>query len=106
MAYEYLGWATNDTDGSGEVTKSPPPIEVMQTGLQRGEPMGRQWFNYLFNYLLSREAGGKTSTPTNAVRIFGKEQPDMLNNGWVLVKTEVLAAASGGNLYYYEHTGV
>lgn len=107
MAYEYLNWATDATDGIDPL-KVPPPQEIMATGLLRGEPMGRQWFNYILNYLLSRTSGGKTgaANATHVIQIYGAAQPDMLTNGWKLVKTEALPAASGGNLYYYEHVGV
>lgn len=113
MAYEYVGWST-DANIAGEPSKVIPSQGVMRTGLVRGEPMGRQWFNYMMNYILVRLAGGKTSTDgvaaTHIVQSFTTEQPEMLNHGWILIEKKVIAAdaanhAAGATVWSYAHTG-
>ncbi|AZV02137.1 hypothetical protein Arno162_97 [Pectobacterium phage Arno162] len=109
MAYETLGWATNELDGDGNPTKIVPPQEVQLTGLLTNEPMGRQWFNHIIHTLIRNTDAGAVpvAQATHAVRVFGAAQPDLIEaNGWKLINTVPLAAASGGNLYYYEHVGV
>ncbi len=108
MAYNQMGWATNDLDPDGNPTKVVPPPEVMATGILKGEPMGRQWLNYLFNWCISNIDPGRipAAQSTHAVRIFTRAQPDMVANGWRLIKTEVLTTPVSVTMYYYEHVGV
>lgn len=109
MAYEPISWATDDKDTAGNPTKVIPSVEVMRTGLLRGEPMGRQWFNYILNYLLNNADPGAVpaSQSRGDVKIFTKEQPDLVSSGaWRLIKTEVLTDPVAVTMYYYEHTGV
>lgn len=106
MAYVPISWASDDSDPQGDPTKVIPAQEVQNTGLLRGEPMGRQWFNYIINHILTQLDGGKTTTPTNAVRIFTAVQPDLVANGWRLIKTEALTTPVAVTMYYYEHNGV
>lgn len=109
MAYEPISWATDDLDASGDPTKVIPSVEVMRTGLLRNEPMGRQWFNYMMNYLLNQADPGAVSKSesTGQVKIFTKQQPDMVESGaWRLIKTEALTSPVAVTMYYYEHTGV
>lgn len=108
MAYETVNWATDELDGNGDPTKIIPSQEVMRTGLLRGEPMGRQWFNYILNYLLTQVDAGAVpaADATHNVRIFTRAQPDLVANGWRLVKTEALTTPVAVTMYYYEHVGV
>lgn len=109
MAYEPVSWATDEVDASGDPTKVIPAVEVMRTGLLRNEPMGRQWFNYILNYLLDNVDQGAVpaAQSTGAVKMFTKEQPDMVASGaWRLIKTEALTTPVATTIYYYEHTGV
>lgn len=109
MAYEPISWATDELDASGDPTKIIPSVEVMRTGLLRNEPMGRQWFNYMMNYLLDNVDQGAVSKSESSgqVKIFTKQQPDMVASGaWRLIKTEALTSPVAVTMYYYEHTGV
>lgn len=109
MAYEPISWATDELDASGEPTKVIPTSEIMRTGLQRGEPMGRQWFNYMMNYLLNKVDPGAVPKEQSSgqVQIFTKQQPDLVASGaWRLIKTETLTSPVAVTMYYYEHTGV
>lgn len=109
MAYEPISWATDELDTAGDPTKVIPSVEIMRTGLQRGEPMGRQWFNYILWYLLENtDQGAVPKAESNGqVRMFTKEQPDLVDSGaWRLIKTEVLTSPVAVTMYYYEHTGV
>lgn len=109
MAYEPVSWATDEVDASGDPTKVIPSVEVMRTGLQRNEPMGRQWFNYILFYLLNQADPGAVpaSESQGQVKIFTKPQQDMVDSGaWRLIKTEALTSPVAVTMYYYEHTGV
>lgn len=109
MAYEPLSWATDATDPAGDPTKVIPSVEVMRTGLQRNEPMGRQWFNYMMNYILNRIDPGVVpkAQSTGQVQMFTKQQPELVASGaWRLIKTENLTSPVSVTIYYYEHTGV
>ncbi len=109
MAYQPVSWATDPVDPAGDPTKVIPSVEIMRTGLQRGEPMGRQWFNYMMNYLLNKVDPGVVpkEQSTGQVQIFTKPQPDLVASGaWRLIKTEKLTTPVTVSMYYYEHTGV
>jgi len=109
MAYEPISWATDDLDASGDPTKVIPSVEVMRTGLLRNEPMGRQWFNYILNYLLNQTDQGAVpkAESDGQVKIFTKQQPDLVASGaWRLIKTEALTSPVAVTMYYYQHTGV
>lgn len=108
MAYEQVGWATNELDPDGNPTKVIPAPEVMATGLLKGEPMGRQWFNYLFNWCIKNIDPGAVPADqaSHTVRMFTVEQPDLVANGWRLIKTEPLTTPVAVTVYYYEHVGV
>ena len=89
MAYEPISWATDKTDTAGDDLKVIPTPEIMKTGLLRGEPMGRQWFNYILNYILNYIDPGQVpqADATHRVQIFTVEQTDTeFLKAWTLVK--------------------
>ena len=105
MAYEQISWATDDIDSSGNPTKIIPPVEIMRTGLEVNEPMGRQWFNYILNHLLKSNDPGN-GPATHQVKIYTSPQSDLVASGfWRLIKTEVLTTPVSVTMYYYEHIG-
>ncbi|XAO54247.1 hypothetical protein [Yersinia phage vB_YenM_P778] len=73
MAEPITSWATEDVDPSGQQTRAEPPLEVQRTGLLKGEPMGRQWFNYLFWNILENLRG--LAYASGDVRISTEQTP-------------------------------
>ncbi|AXN57390.1 hypothetical protein ErPhphiEa104_gp069 [Erwinia phage phiEa104] len=108
-----VSWATADVDNEGSQLKVAPPSEIQASGLLRGEPMGRQWFNYTLNnlsqyikYLDSVVNPTKgTSTATHEIRMSAVQRSDWAASGWKLIKTVTDSTTSTGSIYYYEHTG-
>ena len=44
-------WATNSTDPEGSLTKLTPEPQFQLTGTSKEQPIPRQWWNFIVNYL-------------------------------------------------------
>lgn len=100
-----VNWATDENDSEGYPIKIQPPEELQATGLLKGQPMGRQWFNYILNN--HSEWLKFLSEPTvGEVKSYNIAQPSLLTTGWVLSSSTVgTATTSTRNLYTYEYRG-
>lgn len=109
--FPVVNWATQENDSEGNPIKIQPPLEIQATGLLKGEPMGRQWFNYVLNNHSDwlKYLAGSVTLQTGIVgelRSFSVEQPTLLTQGWQLVETVTGSAqTTTQNLYTYEYVG-
>lgn len=104
-------WASSDVDTDGAQLKIAPPAEIQASGLLKGEPMGRQWFNYVLCNLskyvkyLDESVSPSATSATHEIRMSAVTRSDWTSRGWKLIKTVADTSASSGKIYYYEHTG-
>lgn len=97
---ETLHWATDENDPEGHATKTMPPAEIQKTGLLKGQPMGRQWFNQILWYVL--EVTGLANR-VGAILYFTHTQPDLDADTTHWKKTQIADTnVTGGQKYQYE----
>lgn len=100
-----VDWSTVENDESGNPLKILPPPEIQATGVKKGQPVGRQWLNYVLNN--HSEWLKYLSTPlVGEVRSYNVQKAELLTQGWKLASSVVgTAQTTTKNLYTYEYVG-
>lgn len=100
---DVLEWASSDVDPSGNPSRVIPPIEIQRTGLLKGQPMGRQWFNYIIWHLCNKVESASMSSRIGGIMYFNATQADLDADTTHWKKTVVPDSnVTGGNRYQYE----
>lgn len=94
----------NDPDGYA--LKVAPPVEIAQTGLLTGSPMGRTWFNFYLNMFSTYSAFIQDEIlGVGAVLSYvSGEEPDFVNDflgTWVSIGTQPIG---GVTVEYFRRT--